>query len=80
MTGCETILEINPDLNLVAHQHKVCPETQNEIYNDTFFGEQQIVVNALDNVEARRYVDGYDGLCFVCFNYNLKLLNLYCFT
>jgi len=58
VTGAESVTEINPDLNIVAQQNKVCPETQAEFYNDDFFQQQHIVVNALDNVEARRYVDG----------------------
>ena len=35
----------------------VCPDTELTIYNDCFFAAQDVVVNALDNVEARRYVD-----------------------
>ena len=35
----------------------VWPHTEAKIYNDQFFEDQDIVVNALDNVEARRYVD-----------------------
>ena len=33
------------------------PETEEIIYTDDFFRCKNIVVNALDNVEARRYVD-----------------------
>lgn len=35
----------------------VSPETEELIYTDEFFGNKDVVVNALDNVEARRYVD-----------------------
>ena len=35
----------------------VCPETEEVIYNDEFFRIKNVIVNALDNVEARRYVD-----------------------
>ena len=45
------------DLTIEALQHKVFPGTEMEIFNDQFFQAQDIVVNALDNVEARRYVD-----------------------
>ncbi|KAF3852132.1 hypothetical protein F7725_005487 [Dissostichus mawsoni] len=39
-----------------AHLHKVCPATES-IYNDVFYSRLNLVVTALDNVEARRYVD-----------------------
>ena len=35
----------------------VCPDTEISIYNDAFFEKLDIVVNALDNLEARRYMD-----------------------
>jgi hypothetical protein len=35
----------------------VSPETEEIIYTDEFFRCKNIIVNALDNVEARRYVD-----------------------
>jgi len=35
----------------------VCPETEEALYTDEFFDSQDLVVNALDNVEARRYMD-----------------------
>lgn len=38
----------------------VCPQTEERLYNDAFLESQDIVVNALDNVEARRYVDRWD--------------------
>ena len=37
----------------------VSPETESKTFNDDFFTQQDIVVNALDNIEARRYMDGY---------------------
>ena len=35
----------------------VCPETEESLYTDKFFESQDLIVNALDNVEARRYMD-----------------------
>ena len=35
----------------------VFPGTEDKIYNDSFFRQLDVVVNALDNVEARRYMD-----------------------
>ena len=40
----------------------VCPETGETLYTDQFFESQDIVVNALDNVEARRYMDRSESL------------------
>ncbi len=42
-----------------ALQLKVFPGTEAETFHDGFFQSQDMVVNALDNVEARRYVDRY---------------------
>ncbi|PIK61135.1 putative ubiquitin-like modifier-activating enzyme 6-like [Apostichopus japonicus] len=56
-TAAESCKEINPSLNIEAHQHKVHPATEQSTYNDAFFEAQDVVVNALDNVEARRYMD-----------------------
>ena len=36
----------------------VCPQTENTVYTDKFFEDQNVIVNALDNIEARRYMDG----------------------
>ncbi|KAJ8299843.1 hypothetical protein KUTeg_022590 [Tegillarca granosa] len=56
-TAVQSVLQINPSLKIEAQQHKVCPQTEDKIYNDAFFESQNLIVNALDNVEARRYVD-----------------------
>uniref|UniRef100_I3JQT0 Ubiquitin-like modifier-activating enzyme 6 n=1 Tax=Oreochromis niloticus TaxID=8128 RepID=I3JQT0_ORENI len=55
-TAAEATRDINPDLQVEAHLNKVCPATEN-IYNDSFYSSLNLVVTALDNVEARRYVD-----------------------
>ncbi|CAF5086370.1 unnamed protein product, partial [Rotaria socialis] len=31
----------------------------NDLCSDAFIGGQTIIVNALDNIEARRYMDSY---------------------
>ncbi|CAC5382570.1 UBE1L2 [Mytilus coruscus] len=56
-TAAQSVLEINPDLKIEPQQYKVCPQTEESNYPDTFFEYQDLIVNALDNVEARRYVD-----------------------
>ncbi|KAB1282189.1 Ubiquitin-like modifier-activating enzyme 6 [Camelus dromedarius] len=55
-TAADTTLKINPQLKIDAHLNKVCPATE-AIYNDEFYTKQDIIITALDNVEARRYVD-----------------------
>ena len=46
-----------PELCVHALEHKVFPGTEVSVFHDSFFQAQDLVVNALDNVEARRYVD-----------------------
>ncbi|KAE8722765.1 Ubiquitin-activating enzyme E1 2 [Hibiscus syriacus] len=47
---------INPSLRIEALQNRVGPETEN-IFDDTFWENLTVVINALDNVNARLYVD-----------------------
>lgn len=35
----------------------VCHYTESTVYSDAFFSGLHVVVNALDNLEARRYMD-----------------------
>ncbi|XP_002733723.2 ubiquitin-like modifier-activating enzyme 6 [Saccoglossus kowalevskii] len=56
-TAAQSVLDINPTLHIEPQQYRVCPQTEHEVYNDEFFARQDLIVNALDNVEARRYVD-----------------------
>ena len=44
-------------LNYIFCYFAVCPETEESLYTDKFFESQDLIVNALDNVEARRYMD-----------------------
>ncbi|XP_048053522.1 ubiquitin-like modifier-activating enzyme 6 [Megalobrama amblycephala] len=55
-TAAAATLDINPELQIDAHLNKVYPATE-DIYSDAFFSRLNLVVTALDNVEARRYVD-----------------------
>lgn len=48
--------KINPLINIQAHENKVGTETVN-IYNEEFFKQLLCVANALDNVQARLFVD-----------------------
>lgn len=55
-TAAEVVKGMNPDLNIVAFQDRVGPETEKQ-YNDEFFENLDGIANALDNVEARIYMD-----------------------
>lgn len=47
---------INSDFNIRALQNRVSPDTE-DVFDDSFWGSLDLVVNALDNVNARLYVD-----------------------
>lgn len=47
---------INPRFHVEALQNRVGPETEN-VFNDNFWENLSVVINALDNVNARLYVD-----------------------
>jgi ubiquitin-activating enzyme E1 len=48
---------MNPLMNIEAHTRRVGKETE-DVYDSTFMKNQTIVMNALDNVQARKYMDG----------------------
>lgn len=52
----EAACKLNPALRINPLQNRVSPETEN-VFNDTFWEGLDMVVNALDNVNARLYVD-----------------------
>ncbi|KAG8139692.1 hypothetical protein E2320_002448, partial [Naja naja] len=55
-TAAAATRSINPEIKIDSYLNKVCPATEN-IYNDDFYTKQDVIVTALDNVEARRYID-----------------------
>ncbi|XP_013776079.1 ubiquitin-like modifier-activating enzyme 6 [Limulus polyphemus] len=55
MIAAKAVQEIDPSINIECHQLKVCVET--DLFNDEFFNQQDLIVNALDNLESRRYMD-----------------------
>lgn len=61
------VLQMNPELHIEALQDKVCAETEN-IFNSKFWTDIDIVANALDNIQARLFVDQK------CVNYRKSLL------
>ena len=61
------VKKMNPLLNVKYYETRVGPETEN-VYDDDFFQRLNGVANALDNVEARNYMDRR------CVYYRLPLL------
>ena len=59
--------EMNPHINIVSQDNKVCHDTIGK-YNYEFFNNLDCVTNALDNVEARLFVDS------LCLKYQKPLL------
>ncbi|XP_014218818.1 ubiquitin-like modifier-activating enzyme 1 [Copidosoma floridanum] len=55
-TAAKAIKRMNAEINIIAHENRVCAETE-KIYNDEFFKSLDGVANALDNIDARIYVD-----------------------
>ncbi|WFC99050.1 E1 ubiquitin-activating enzyme [Malassezia yamatoensis] len=57
-TAAAAVAEMNPDLQGKIHsfQNRVGPETE-DLYDDAFFEQLDGVTNALDNVNARQYMD-----------------------
>jgi len=56
-TACATAKGMNPNLNVKDFMTRVGPETE-ETFNDDFWESLDFVVNAVDNIHARLYVDG----------------------
>jgi ubiquitin-activating enzyme E1 len=52
----EAAQRLNPRLHINPLQNRVSPETEN-VFNDAYWEGLDLVVNALDNVNARLYVD-----------------------
>ena len=55
-TAAAAAKAMNPALNITAYQEKVAPDTEH-IFGDDFYDKLSGVCTALDNVEARLYVD-----------------------
>ncbi|CAA9999901.1 unnamed protein product [Nesidiocoris tenuis] len=55
-TAAAAVKRMNPDVNVTAHENRVGPETE-RVYDDVFFERLDGVANALDNVDARIYMD-----------------------
>jgi ubiquitin-activating enzyme E1 len=54
--AAEKIIKLNKDLKIQHLDKKVGPDTE-DYFNRSFWENLDLVVNALDNLEARKYVD-----------------------
>jgi len=54
--ACRKAKEMNPDLKVTTHQAFVSPDTE-DLFNDDFWESLDYIVNAVDNIKARLYVD-----------------------
>jgi ubiquitin-activating enzyme E1 len=50
------VKRMNKEVNVTSHENRVGPESE-KIYDDTFFEQLDGVANALDNIDARIYMD-----------------------
>ncbi|XP_038603857.1 ubiquitin-like modifier-activating enzyme 1 [Tachyglossus aculeatus] len=55
-TAAAAVRQMNPQIHVTSHQNRVGPDTE-RVYDDDFFQGLDGVANALDNVDARMYVD-----------------------
>ncbi|XP_056446749.1 ubiquitin-like modifier-activating enzyme 1 [Gadus chalcogrammus] len=55
-TAAAAVKLMNPSFNITGHQNRVGPDTE-RVYDDDFFESLHGVANALDNVDARMYMD-----------------------
>lgn len=55
-TAAKAIQAMNKDIKVTAHENRVGVETEN-VYDDEFFDKLDGVANALDNMDARIYMD-----------------------
>lgn len=56
LVASEAIKMMNPKINIEAHQNKVGPENE-KFYDRKFFESLDGIANALDNIQARLYMD-----------------------
>ncbi len=55
-TACQVIKKMNQSFNCIDLQSRVGAENEH-IFNDKFWLEQDFVINAVDNINARKYID-----------------------
>ena len=53
--ACQSVKKINPSFNCVDLQARIGSENE-EKFNEKFWKKQDFVINAVDNVEARKFI------------------------
>ena len=66
--ACVKIKKMNDDFQCCSYQQKVCKESEN-IFNQKFWIKQNLIILAVDNNEARRYINSQ------CIKYEKVLIN-----
>ena len=56
LCACKEIKNFNKNINLKAYQLLLNEET-NEIFNNNFWEKQNIIISAVDNISARKFID-----------------------
>jgi len=56
-TAAQAILKMYPHLNITGLSHAVCTETACSIFGSEFWNSINMVVTAVDNVDARLFID-----------------------
>ena len=54
--AAKTVQEMNPSFNAEGKESKVCKETE-DVFNEDFWNNQNIIVYAVDSIDARKYID-----------------------
>ena len=54
--ACREAKKINKDINLISQNYLVSKDTR-DIYNDIFWEKQDLIISAVDNISARKYID-----------------------
>ena len=54
--ACRESKKMNPNINCEDRQSRIGPENEN-IFDQNFWEDQTCILNAVDNIEARKYID-----------------------
>lgn len=54
--GAKFVKKMNPDFNCKVYQARIGHENE-DLFNDDFWEKQDIIFHAVDNIEARKYID-----------------------
>lgn len=54
--ACREAKTINKNLNLINQNNLVCDDSR-DIYDDIFWEKQNLIISAVDNISARKYID-----------------------